>query len=110
MANFPDIAVCSGFTEADIGNRLMETSSAGYTMIRGRGTAVKKEFILDWKLMTSADKNTLQSFFNTYYGQSFIFTHPETGIDYTVCFQEDKLNFKYKAKNRWLLTLKLKEM
>jgi hypothetical protein len=110
MANFPNIQKPSNITETDITTRLMETSSAGYVMLRGRGTVIKKEFDLEWISITSVDKATLQGFFNTNFGQSFLWTHFETLVSYTVCFKEDKLKFSYIAPGYWKLNLTLREL
>jgi len=110
MATFPNIADPSGISETDISNRLKETSAAGYTMLRGRGTATKKEFDLEWEAITTADKATLQTFFNTNYGNSLTWTHFETSVVYTVCFENNKLKFNYLSPGWWKLKLTLREI
>lgn len=110
MSNFPNIAAPSGFSETDLSFRLKETSAAGHTIIRGRGTATKKQFELDWKDISSADKDALQAFHSTEYGQSFSWTHLFTATVYTVCFEEDNLKFSYVSPGWWKLNLKLREI
>ena len=109
MANFPNISVPSSITETDLSFRLKETSSAGHTMIRGRGTAIKKSFELEWESITSADKNTLQAFFATNYGTSLTWAHFESSVVYTVHFEADDLSFNYLSPGWWKLKLKLRE-
>jgi len=110
MANFPTIQLPARVTETDVSTRLMETSEAGYTMLRSRGAVAKKEFELTWTDITSADKGTLQTFFRANYGLAFVWTHFETAAPYNVCFKSENLNFIYLAPGYWSVSFWIKEI
>lgn len=110
MAAFPSIQQPSKITEEDLSFRLYNTSEAGYTLVRARATAIKKQFELEWEIISSTDKNTLQAFFASNFGESLTWTHFETSTVYTVVFKDDDLSFEYIAPDYWRTKLTLKEV
>ncbi len=109
MANFPNIAPPSGFSEKTLTHRTKKKSDSGHTRLRPKGSKPKKEFTLDWEVITSADKATLDVFFDTYQALDFVYTHFETAVLYTVFFEEDDLDFTYVTDGYWQIKLTLAE-
>jgi len=110
MENFCDIALPSNISETILSFRLKEVSEAGHTMLRGRATKKKKEFELTWDSITSANKNTLDAFFELNDAEFFLWTHFESANVHTVLFVDEKLKFKYLSPGYWKLTFKIMEV
>ncbi len=80
-------------------------SAAGYPMTRPRATSFKKEFSITYKNLTATERVILETFFDTYQGDSFNWTHPETGgATYGVAFVDDELEFEWAGPASWATT------
>lgn len=111
MADFPSIGLPVGLRQKTIKPAYRGKSSAGYTMSRAMATTSKEEFEVGYDFLSSSDRDTLQTFFNTNQGIEFNWTHPETGgSTYSVVFAEDELFFTAKPPFYWTITLKLQEV
>lgn len=109
MASFPDIEDPSKLTETDVSFRIKAISSAGYTMLAASSTLTKKEFVLEWAVMATADKNALSTFFITNNSSIVAWAHPEDLITYDTVFKDDKLKFEYISDGYWKVKLTLLE-
>lgn len=64
---------------------------ANYVQSRAAAKRKRKKFPLRWSLMTEADYQTLESFWDDNQGGLFAWTHPETLTTYTCRFSGDEL-------------------
>ena len=74
-----------------------ESERGGYIQTRERWSSAKREWEIRYRLLSSADVSTLDTFFtDTAKGGavSFTWTHPMTAVDYTVRFKEDTLEWE----------------
>ena len=101
MTNFCDIAKPSSVSETQRAYRIKKTSDTGHTRIRPVGRVPKKEFTLSWDFLTSADKATLQTFFEENQALEFTWSHFETNENYSVYFVSDEIEFEYVTVDYW---------
>ena len=113
MAAWPSIVGPTGLDIIPGKPIASQTSSAGYTMSFAGATATKKTINLSWDAMPTADKDTLESFFETNAGGNFTFENPDPASTetFTVMFGTETLPFKYKKGfiSLWELNLTLVE-
>ncbi len=64
---------------------------AGYKHSRAAATVSKMTFTIGWPSMLRTDYDLLVTFFETYQGSSFNFTHPITDAVYVVSFVDNQL-------------------
>lgn len=64
---------------------------SGVVQSRARATSARRRFILGWHALSNTDYETLVTFFETYQGDTFTYTHPVTSTSYTVRFSNDEL-------------------
>jgi len=84
---------------------------AGYVQSRARFTRARRTWSkIYWTGLSSSDLSTLLTFFNTYQGDSFTWTHPITSVEYTVRFSCDKVNYKYVAPEYYEVTISFEEV
>lgn len=101
MTNFPNIKSDSAkFSEMAVQDPAMSVPlEAGYVATRPRFTRrPRRSFKLGFTLLTKAQKEELQAFWEDRLGgsRSFVFTHPENGTNYTVRFKQGYTpEFKY---------------
>lgn len=110
MSTWPDIQDPSDFSEKSLSFRIKKISESGAARVRPKGTAIKKEFSLEWEAMSATDKATLETFFETYQASSFTYTHFETEVDHTVIFNDDEIEYEYLASGYWKVKLTLREV
>lgn len=110
MTDFCDIGDPSQLEGKVKSYRVMKTSDAGYTRIRPIGSTPKHEWTLIWDTMTETEFDTLVTFFETYYAQSFNWTHPTTSTVYEVYFVNDDLEYSYVHSCKWKVTLTFGEV
>ena len=114
MAIFPTIKILTGLTVKNIKIANRKTSAAGYPMSRARATITKKEFTLKYVYVSSADKATVNAFFDTNQGLSFNLDNPDptdTTI-FTVIFGQDSLDWVYDNQGigRWSTSIIFQEV
>ena len=109
MADFPNIQLPSGMTEHTIKGQIKSDFAAGYVQSRAKWTRSRKQFSLSWGVMSDADKQTLQTFFDENIGGTFNWTHPLTNTTYTVRFSDDELLAIYVPVSWWKVDLNLEE-
>ena len=105
---WPNIREASTIRETS--HREVFKSNVGYIMTRPKWTRTTRKFNLKWKNMTTADKATLQTFFDDNVGSSFDWTYSLTSTTYTVIFGSDSLVFSSVAPGFWSISLKLEEV
>jgi len=110
MATWPDIQNPSDMTPIPTKGQIKTGFAAGYVQSRAKWTRSRKTFELSWKAMTNADANILEAFFDDNLGGTFTWTHPLSGVSYTVRFAEDKIPFGYVHYNHWKVKLTLEEL
>lgn len=110
MADFPQIANPSKYSEKNLSFRISKESASGHIMVRGRGTETKKEFGLEWEAISDADKVLLEDHFFSHFGKTFPYTHFKTGSQYTVAYAESDLGFKYLSVGWWKVKVKLRQV
>ncbi len=76
-------------------NRQM--SSAGYPMSFPKGTTLKRIFNIQFDFISKAEKDEIETFFDTYQGASFTLNSqdPNSSDTYTVIFNQDDIEFTY---------------
>jgi len=113
MADWPNIANPSGLKEYKGKGQLKSEFDAGYVQSRPKFTRSRKHFELSWNVMTDADKETLETFFDNNLGDTFTWDHPladSSDSSYTVRFVEDELQAGYiLGTNHWKVQLTLEE-
>ena len=74
-----------------------KTSSAGYPMSFPRGTVLKRELTMKLSYLSKADKDVIETFFNTNQGNKFTINDPDPNSSevFTVIFGQDDLEFTY---------------
>jgi len=107
---FPSISTPYRVSDRLIKPILVAETESGVTLTRALGSASKREFKLTWPVMTSANKATLETYYNTNAGGSDTWTHPDTATSYTVAFVEDSLSFESVGGKYWTCTLRLKQV
>lgn len=91
MADFPDIRESDWllFKQARYKKQLRTSMESGKVQSRPSHTSSKWLFTIGWEWLTIADYNTLVTFFDTYIGSSFNWTHIHTDVVHVVRFSED---------------------
>lgn len=109
MASWPDIQNPEEMKERPTKGQVRSDFENGYVQSRPRWTRTRRVFQLQWRSMSSSDKETLAAFFEDNLGGTFTWTHPSDGTSYTVRFADDQLEFKHVPVNRWSIKLELEE-
>ena len=104
----------AAFREMYIDNAIRSNTEGGYVKTRPRHTRGQlKKFQITWTDVSDADKEVIQSFFETVYTYSELeFTHPTEALDYSVRFEAPP-DFKYIGAGtnyRWTITAVLVEI
>lgn len=112
MAVFPSLSKLptQSYTETFTKPSIRTPFDGNYEQTRPKFTRSTKTFDVNFKFLTPTDKSTLQTFFNTYNGESFDWTNPLDSVTYLVRFAEDMLVFKNQGADRFSLSLKLQEV
>ncbi len=79
------------FREKPRKRKLLAPFESGHQQSRAAATQTKKEFAIGWPWLLRTDYDLLVTFFETYQGSSFNFTHPITDTVYVVRFLADEL-------------------
>lgn len=97
MADWPGISPPSedGFEETTYKPKVRTETEANYTIVRPKVSRARKRWKLSWPLMTEADYQLLDAFFNQYQGSSFTWQHPVTSTNYTCVFSGDSLTSSF---------------
>jgi len=94
MASWPSISAPTRLTETLIKETHRNPTEMGYVVSRPRCTKKRKKFGQGWSAMSDADKASLETFFDSYQGTSFDWTHPITSAMHTCIFSGDALKFE----------------
>jgi hypothetical protein len=70
---------------------------ANYVQTRRTASRGRRILPLAWTLMTEAEYQILEAFFDTYQGTMFTFTHPVTGTTYNCVFSANSIKAKWKS-------------
>lgn len=65
-----------------------------YIQVRRTATRSRMKFTLQYNLLTYSEYSILETFFSTYQGTSFSWTHPVSAIVYNVVFDMEELKRK----------------
>lgn len=111
MTAFPSIMAPSfPLDEATFKPQIRTEFEAGYVQSRPRCTRARSRFELTWKAMPEADLATLRTFFETYQGDNFDWTHPTSATTYDVRFSGDTLDAKLVFNGHYEVSLTLEEV
>lgn len=110
MTYFCTIKKPTTIKETQKSYRIKKTSDSGHTRVRPLGRVTKKEFTLTWNILPSAEKATLQTFFDDNYSLNFVWSHPETAVEHTVYFVSDEIEFEDIVEGFWKTNLTLGEV
>jgi len=93
MADFPSIKApdLDLFGEQPVKEKVRTPMEAGYVQSRSRYSGSRRVFEIGWEFLPAADYEVLVAFFDSIGGAAFNWTHPTTGITYTVIFSDDAL-------------------
>jgi hypothetical protein len=70
---------------------------ANYVQTAPRATRGRRRFPLGWELMTEAEYQALETFFNANQGGSFTFTHPLRSTTHACVFSADSIKHKWRS-------------
>ena len=111
LPSWPSIAKPSHpMEESDFRGQVRTEFEGGYVQTRSRETRARKRWSLRWIAMTEADWGTLSTFFRSYLGSTFTWTHPITSASYTVRFSDDTLQSNVKIAGRREVTVNIEEV
>jgi len=94
MTDFPSTIQTSDwrlFREKPKKRQIKTTFESGHVQSRAGATQMKREFTIGWPSMSRTDYDSLVTFFESYQGTVFNFTHPITSVVYSVRFMENEL-------------------
>ena len=106
---WPNIAIPSTITEINSRAQIRSDFEAGYVQSVAKYTRTRKIFELEWGAMTTADKQTLFTFFGDNIGDTFVWTSPTDDFAYTMMFQEDNIKAIHVPVDYWHVKLTLEE-
>ncbi len=108
MANFPITRKPSPqyFSQTAYKAQVRSKFESGAVQSRPRMTSTKLKFSTGWDSLTDTEYASLVTFFNTYQGTTFNWTHPTTATVYVLRFSDDQLpKTKYigrmNSENAW---------
>lgn len=112
MADWPSIAKPSKVTETLVKPKWKAQTEAGYFASRGLATTGKRQWTLEWDVLSTADKNSLQTLFDSNTGySSFTWDEPVSGVEKDVIFMDDELEFStVKRSSYWQGQVTLREV
>lgn len=98
MANWPTLPSPDTGTEEEFykPQRKIEFE-ANYIQSAPKATRGRRRFPLSWELMTETEYQTLETFFNTYQGTSFTYTHPIRATSHTCVFSADSIKHRWRS-------------
>jgi len=92
MANWPAISPPAyGLEEEVYRPHVRSEFEVGYVQSRPRSLRSVRRWRLSWDLLSESDYQLLKTFFETYQGGSFTWTHPVSAVQYTCRFSGDSL-------------------
>ena len=109
MATFPSLQPLNGVKESSIGKVVTSSFDGNYKQQRRKTTRIRKQFEMDFALSLS-EYQTLDTFFQTYLGVNFEFTHPITSTVYNCRFSDETLDATYLVNNLIKVKLKIEEI
>lgn len=113
MANFPATIFPDYKVSSEDWRDPMLKDYARSGAFRGRRlqTAKKRRINLVFKLLTNADRGTLETHYDANRDLTFVFVWPDSGLGYTVAYANDNaISFQRSAPNRWDATVILEEI
>lgn len=110
MANWPSIIEPASIVDTNIKGQIKAPFEGGYVQSVAKFSRTRKQFQLTWGDIPSADKSTLETFFNNNLGGTFNWTNILNSTTYVVRFVDDSLAFAYDTPNmRWRASVLLEE-
>lgn len=111
MATFPSIDEPSGLDEEYVKAQVRTEFEDGTVKSRPRHSRSRYKWTLSWEALPTADKATLETFFDANQGDTFTWTHPLTSTSYTARFSADSVRFSYlpKLPDHWEVQLAIEE-
>lgn len=111
MASWPSISNPDfGLKETVYRPQVRQEFESNYVQSRPRTTRATKRWALSWAALTEADYQTLLTFFNTYQGSSFTWTHPVSAVSYTCRFSGDTLESEITLTGYRRVSLQIEEV
>ena len=112
MATFPTLSVTASMKyEDEYIKPIVKTKFEGnYAQTRPKYTRSSQNFMPTYTMITEADKDSLQAFFNTNSGNSFDWTNPTDSVVYTVRFAKETLKFKNIVVGYYEIAIPLEEL
>lgn len=88
MANFPSLPTPSWqfFDQNPVKAQLASPFEFGRSQSRPKHTSTRWKFTIGWQALGQTDYGTLCTFYDTYIGAAFNWTHPITSVVYSVRF------------------------
>ena len=113
MANYPS-SLAQERTSREQWKDPMEIDYARSGSVKGRRAQASKKrvFTVEHRLLTNAERSTLESFYDTNRGVELNFAWNDTpGTTYSVIFSDENgLDFKRSGNDRWDVAVKLSEV
>lgn len=110
MSTYPTLGQSKDSTETRISGITIDRATNGLTRGRSFFTSDKKTFTVVHSTITTAQKTTLEAFYNTNKNNSFIFLWVADGFTYTCIFAEDAIQFSIITKGYWDATVSLAQV
>lgn len=87
----------SGMEEEVYKPQIKTEKEANYTQSRPLASRSRRKFSLTWAFMSETNYQTLETFFETYQGTMFTFTHPIKRTTHNCVFSADSIKSKWKS-------------
>jgi len=103
------IATPSDIRERRLKGQIKSKFEDGTIQSVAKNTRTRLAFTLIWADISTTDKTSIESFFDSNLGGTFTWSHPITGVSYTVRFSKDEIEFTYVHHNLWSTTIEIEE-
>ncbi len=81
--------------------QIRQEFEANYVQSRPTATRGRGRWDLKWGRMLESEYQALKTFFNTYQGCSFTWTHPVAGTTHTCVFSANSIKSKWGGPGQW---------
>jgi hypothetical protein len=95
MSDFPKINYIKSFSLIPIKKANVQISAAGYPMSSALAIVTKNKIRIQYEKVSTTDKASVDTFFDTNQGSSFSLYIPLNSTAYEVIFNQDEIEWSY---------------
>jgi hypothetical protein len=110
MADWPSVGTPNAIREGSYRPQIRTDKEANYIQVRPGSTRTRKRWVLSWVAMSEVNYSTLKTFFDSYQGSSFNWTHPITSTVYVAVFVESIIAASWVAPGYWAIDIEIEEL